>query len=250
VAPAVAYQVADVLALGFALRVGIAQFEATDTEAAFRAEGLSATGAGIGGSFALMARPHPRVQVGALYRTALTTSMSGSGKVAIGGGAAAPRDLSLTVTWPQSAVLGVAVRAASFLRLVAQGDWTGWSSIQKLEVAFSGGLAQPKGMRFADNFTLHAGAEGTFSRFAVRLGFGVDTNAIPDATSRRENRDGLKYDITGGAGVRVGPARIDAAVDYLFGLDNGRVIPKGPEAEAGVYRATVLTFELSGTVAF
>jgi long-chain fatty acid transport protein len=254
VTPGVAYQVSDVLALGAALRVGISTFDVTDVEPAFSADNLSASGAGLGGSFSAMVRPHPRLAIGAVYRTTLSTNLTGSGNIAIGGGAAMRRDMSLAVTWPQSATLGLSVRVASFLRLVAQGDWTGWSSFQKLEVDFSGGnfggtLSQVKQMQFSDTFTLHAGGEATFSRFAARLGFSVDGNAIPDATSRRENQDGLKYDATFGFGVRLSRFRIDAAFDYLFG-GPPRMIAAGPFAEAGSYQATVLTFQLSASARF
>lgn len=247
--PGVAYQVSDVLSLGAALRVGISTFDVTDVEPAFSADNLSASGAGIGGSFSAMVRPHARLSIGAVYRTTLSTNLTGNGNIAIGGGAAMRRDMSLAVTWPQSATLGLSLRVASFLRLVAQGDWTAWSSFQKLEVNFAGGLSQVKQMQFSDVFTLHAGGEATFSRFAARLGFSVDGNAIPDATSRRENQDGLKYDVTAGFGVRLGRFGIDAAFDYLFG-GPPRMIAPGPFAEAGAYSATVLTFQLSGSARF
>jgi long-chain fatty acid transport protein len=251
VTPAVAYQLADVLSVGFALRVGIGTFAVEDVEAAFSASKLSATGAGLGGSFSAMVRPHPRLQIGAVYRTTLTTKVTGGGDISIGGGMPSHRDMSLELVWPQSTSLGVSLRATNFLRLVVQGDWTGWSSVQKLDVQFSGGLEQAKAIRFSDNFTLHAGAEVTFWRLAVRAGFTADTNAVPDSAFRRENRDGMKYDATVGAGVRVGRFRIDAAFDYLFGIGAPRVISApAPDAEAGAYRAQVLSFELSGGVAF
>ncbi len=250
VTPAIAYQVADVLSLGAALRLGIGTFDVADVEAAFRTDNLSASGAGIGGSFSAMVRPHPRLSIGAVYRTSLTTSMTGGGDLVIGG-SSDHHDMKLDVTWPQSASLGVAVRAARFLRLVAQADWTAWSSIQQLNVQFSGGsLSQTKQMRFMDSYTLHVGAEATASRFAARAGFSWDGNAIPDETSRRETRDGSKYDVTLGAGVRFWRARVDLAADILFGNSTPRAIAAGPYAEAGAYSATVLTFQATGTIAF
>jgi len=252
VTPAVAYQVADVLSLGFVLRVGIATFDVNDDEPAFSASNLSATGAGIGASFSATLRPHPRVSLAAVYRTTLSTTVTGNGNISVAKGPSMKRDMSLDIVWPQSASLGVSVRVLPFLRLAAQGDWTAWSSIQQLVVQFSpaGTLSQTKQMQFNDSFTLHLGAEGTFSRFAVRAGFAVDGNAIPDATTRRETRDGMKYDATVGFGVRVWRLRIDAAFDYLFGT-SPRVIPLGlPNAEAGSYTATVLTFALTTTIVF
>lgn len=248
VSPAIAYQVADALALGLALRIGISTFSVTDQEPAFTATNVSATGAGVGVTLGATVRPHPRLAIGLVYRSPLSTSLSGSGMLSVAGGPAMRRDLSLAVTWPQSAALGLSVRASRFLRLVAQADWTGWSSMQELAVSF-GGASQVRPLRFADNYTVRAGAEVTVWRLALRVGAAVDTNAIPDSTSRREDRDGLKYDLTGGLGVRFWRMRIDAAVDALLGA-SPRVVPAGPSAEAGTYSGTVVSAELSVAVSF
>jgi long-chain fatty acid transport protein len=248
VAPALAYQVADALALGVALRIGISTFSVDDQEPAFTASGVSAVGAGVGATFGATVRPHPRVAIGAVYRTPLSTGMSGSGNLSIAGGPPTRRDLTLQVTWPQSAALGLSVRAAPFLRLVAQADWTGWSSLQELDVAF-GGTVQVRPLRFADSYTLRAGAEATVWRLQLRVGGAVDSNAIPDATSRREDRDGWKYDLTAGIGVRFWRMRIDAAVDALLGVAP-RVVAPAPAAEAGTYSGRILSFELSASAAF
>jgi long-chain fatty acid transport protein len=248
VAPALAYQVADALALGVALRIGISTFSVDDQEPAFSASGVSAVGAGVGATFGATVRPHPRVSIGALYRTPLPVGLAGSGAISIAGGPATRRDLTLQVTWPQSAALGLSVRAARFLRLVAQADWTGWSSLQELDVAF-GGTTQVRPLRFADSYTLRAGVEATVWRLQLRAGAAVDSNAIPDATSRREDRDGWKYDLTGGLGVRFWRMRIDAAVDALLGVAP-RMIAAGPAAEAGTYGGHILSFELSASAAF
>jgi long-chain fatty acid transport protein len=248
VTPAIAYQFSDTLALGVALRIGISTFSVADQEPAFTATNVSASGAGVGATLGATVRPHPRVSIGVVYRSPLQTSLSGSGMLAVAGGTPMRRDLSLAVTWPQSAALGLSVRAARFLRLVAQADWTGWSSMQELAVSF-GGASQVRPLRFSDNYTVRAGAEVTVWRLALRLGAALDTNAIPDSTSRREDRDGLKYDLTGGVGVRFWRMRIDAAVDALLGT-SPRMVPAGPAAEAGTYSGAVISCELSAAVAF
>lgn len=253
VATALAYQVADVLSLGAALRVGIGNFSVTDTETTFSADRLSAVGAGIGGSFGATVRPHPRVQIGVIYRTPLRTRLTGGGAISVAGAAPVQRDdLSLELKWPQSAALGLSVRAARWLRLVVQGDWTGWSSMQSLDLRFTGSssLSQSRPLAFSDSYTLHAGSELSFGRYALRLGCSLDTNAIPDATSRRETRDGLKEDVTAGLGVRLGRFRIDAAADVLFGAGPRVIAAAGPDAEAGSYRSTAVAFELAASAAF
>src|SRR5438034_1145657 len=57
IAPALSYQVTDVLSIGAALRIGVGQFNVDDAESAFHAN-LAMTGAGIGGNLGIMVKPH------------------------------------------------------------------------------------------------------------------------------------------------------------------------------------------------
>jgi long-chain fatty acid transport protein len=264
VAPAVAYQVSDVLALGASLRVGIGYFSASDKEAipAPYATQLSAIGTGVGGSFSATLRPHPRVQLGAIYRTGIDTNLSGGGPVSISGGAPVHYDLNVVLHWPQSAALGVQVRATPWLRVVAQADWEGWSSWESLPLDFHDptfNAAALRQFRYKDTYTFHLGGEANVGRrLQLRLGANVDTGAVPNEYLRRESRDGTKYDFAAGASVFVGRFRIDAVVDFLYAPDltfTSDPPPKGtgtvpPGGEPGTYGAKVVTFGLAGLVRF
>ena len=252
--PTLAYQVSDVFSVGAGLRIGINNFSVNDTESAFAAN-LSGSGVGIGGILGIMLRPHRLVQVGAVYRTPLSASLSGSGPLSVGGAPATSKDFGLNITWPQSAGLGVTLYPHRRILVTVQGDWTAWSSVQKLNLDI-GGLSVAKEMRYMDAYTVHAGVQGVITRYLVaRLGGSVDTNAIPDRTVRRENQDDLKGTVNAGLGVHFWKLFIDAAFELVVPTD-GRVVSTplpsaaGAENETGKYQATIYSAELSAQIRF
>ena len=252
--PTLAYQITDVLQVGAGLRVGINNFSVNDIESAFSAN-LSGSGVGIGGILGLMARPHRLVQIGAVYRTPLSASLSGSGPVAVAGGTPSSKNFGLNVTWPQSAALGVTLFPHRRILVTAQADWTAWSSIQKLSIDL-GGLTQAKEMRYMDSYAVHAGVQGVITRFLLlRLGLAIDSNAIPDRTVRRENQDGFKATVAGGVGLHFWKIFIDAAFEAFLPLGDRTIATPLPnkaaaENETGKYSASVYSAELSAQIRF
>ena len=252
--PTLAYQVSDVLSVGAGLRIGINNFSINDTESAFSAN-LSGSGVGIGGILGLMIRPHRLVQVGAVYRTPLSASISGSGPLSVNGATPTTKDFGLNITWPQSAGLGVTIYPHRRILATVQADWTGWSSIQKLSLDI-GGLVQAKQMRYMDSYAIHAGVQGVITRFLVaRVGGSIDSNAIPDRNIRRENQDDLKGTVAAGLGVHFWKIFLDGAFELVVPTD-GRVVATplpsaaGPENETGKYKAFIYSAELSAQIRF
>ena len=138
-----------------------------------------------------MIRPHPLVQIGAVYRTPLSASISGTGARSP---SARPR--RRTGLRPRHHLAAVGRRSASpssrtaASSLSAQADWTAWSSIQKLDARSRRPHADASEMRYMDTYAIHAGVQGVITRFLVlRVGGTFDSNAIPDRTLRRENQD-------------------------------------------------------------
>ncbi len=249
VAPTLAYQVTDVLSIGAGVRIGINSFSVNDNEAAFKAN-LSLLGVGIGGTLGLMVRPHPRVQIGAVYRTSLSSTLSGNGPITVAGSMPSNKDASLSVTWPQSAALSVAFKPHPRILAVVQGDWTGWSSMQQLTVTITGVAPQIRRLSFNDVFSFHAGVQGIITRFLLaRLGVAYDPQANPDATQRRENEDGNKVTINCGLGVHFWKLFLDGAFEALLPTGS-RTVAQGADNEGGRYKATIYTAELAAQIRF
>jgi len=250
VTPTLAYQVTDVLSLGAGVRIGINSFSVNDIEAAFKAN-LSALGVGIGGTLGMMLRPHRLVQIGVVYRTTLSTTMSGSGPVTPLGGITANHDASIAITWPQSVALGVAFKPHSRILVTVQGDWTGWSSVQKLSLELSGLLPVVKQLRYSDTWALHLGLQSAVTRWLIgRVGFALDGNAIPDSTMRRENQDALKATLAVGGGLHFWKLFLDGAFEAFLPIGDRVIAKQGPDNEAGRYKANVYMLEMSAQIRF
>jgi long-chain fatty acid transport protein len=254
ITPALSYQVTDVLSIGAALRIGITGFSVDDSEPAFRAT-LSNTGVGIGGSLGVLMRPHKMVSIGAVYRTPLSANATGGGPVAVAGVGSSNKDSSLSITWPQSAGLGIAVQPHWRVIASVQGDWTGWSSVQVLNPALSGipDNQTTRQMKYSDSYALHLGLQTVISKnVLVRAGYALDSNAIPDATVRRENQDALKGTVSAGLGLHFWKLFLDAAFEALVPVSGSArtVTVQGPDNEAGKYSAGLYTVEIAGQIHF
>src|SRR5439155_20570760 len=133
------------------------------------------------------------------------------------------QDFGLHIDWPQSAGLGIAVTPHRRIMATVQGDWTAWSSVQTLNLSVAG-INQPKQMRYLDSYALHVGVQGVVTRFLLlRLGWALDSSAIPDRTMRRENQDALKSTLALGFGLHFWKIFIDGAFEAFLPLGD-RVI--------------------------
>jgi long-chain fatty acid transport protein len=249
VAPTLAYQVSDMLSVGASLRIGINTFSVNDTETVFAAN-LSGTGVGVGATLGAMLKLHRMIQVGLVYRTPMSVAISGTSPVALGSAAPTQQDFGVHMHWPQSAGVGVAVTPFSRLMVSAQADWTGWSSLQSLDLTVAG-IAEPKVMKYMDSYAVHLGFQGVITNFLLlRFGLAYDSNAIPDSTVRRENEDAQKGTIAGGFGLRFWKIFIDGAFEAFLPIGTRTVSVVTPTNETGRYAATIYSAELSAQIRF
>jgi long-chain fatty acid transport protein len=255
-APALAYQITDVLSIGASLRIGINSFSTNTVENAFAAR-LSLTGVGIGASLGIMIRPHRMVSIGAVYRTPLSATLTGGGDVTVGG-MNENRSATMSFTWPQSAGLGIAVRPHARLLLSVQGDWTAWSAVQSLAIEVAGfGAPTVRRYRLGDAFGLRFGGQVFVHRMvAIRVGYLVESSAVPDETVRRENQDGLKMTLGGGLGLHFWKMFIDVGCEGLLPISDGRVVVQRPptmtgfDNEGATYRASLVNVTLAAQIRF
>src|SRR6202012_2554142 len=93
--------------------------------------------------------------------------------------------------------IGVAGHAHKRILLSAQAGRTARASVQKPHLRIA-----VKEMRYMDSYAVHFGIQGVITKFLLlRLGWSLDSNAIPDSTLRRENEDALKSTIAAGFGL-------------------------------------------------
>jgi long-chain fatty acid transport protein len=258
IAPALAYQVNDVVAIGAAVRIGVNVFDVNDNEPAFTAK-LSALGVGAGGSFGVMLRPHRMIQIGATYRTPLSATMNGSGPITLVGGMPMSHNMNISITWPQSAALAVTIKPHPRFLATLQGDWMGWSSVEGLTINIDGLKPITRQMRYADAYAAHLGFQGIVTRWlALRAGVAYDGNSIPSPTMRRENQDAQKVTLAAGFGLHFWKIFIDGAFEAFVPtgarvVHNQQPAPTAtdpPPNEAGTYEAHVYTAEIAAQIRF
>jgi long-chain fatty acid transport protein len=254
-----ALRVSDKLAIGGAVRVGLGLFALEATELPFDAS-LSASGVGIGMTWGALVAPSERVRVAVVWRSRLRITTSGDGTLELAGGPTQEK-VEHVQTWPQQAALSVGVAPRDGLRLAAQVDYTQWSAVRELVVAFPSTPALDQTYRedWRDSWTVRAGGDiAVAPAVTVRGGAYLDTAAVPDRTIERQYLDSFKIGLATGASVTHAAWQLDAAVDLV--LPNTRAVPNNSVDTAsfpadrnkapGDYRGTLITFELAGAYRF
>lgn len=248
-----AYRVTDRLAIGVTARIGVGLFSVVATDKPVSSE-IDGSGVGIGVGVGVAWRPHPRLALGAVWRSGLDIDVTGRGQLDLAGGL----DLEMVhrQAWPQSAELGAAIAVTQDVRVAVQLDWTGWSSFERLDVLFPANEAasQTFPLDWDDSLTGRLGVEWQATPvLALRAGAYRDGNAVPDRTIERQYLDDTKHGGAIGAGYRRGRWRVDVAFDLLTGPP--RTVPDnrgdvGPftglaNVAPGEHDGSVFTFELT-----
>jgi long-chain fatty acid transport protein len=254
--PTVAYQASDYLAVGAGLRIGIGLFDldastvyGTPLSAPVKA---STVGVTAGANLGVMVRPVRWVNVAFVYRTGM--KVPASGDLDINLAPAIHKSLNVDLPFPQQFSIGAAFKPINRLRLAVQLDWTNWSSFEKLVLRYPPTPAEVY-LDFKDSWTAHVGAEYYFTDAIVgRLGYSLDTQAIPDVSMERQYADALKHTVNAGFGYVINKRfRIDAAFEYLFSAKEREVpvsdatVPVGLQNVApGGYQGTVYQALVTG----
>ena len=253
-------RISDKLAFGGAFRIGYGLFSIDATMDPYNAH-LSASGIGVAMAWGALVRPTETVRIGVTWRSPLRISTSGSGTVEVVPGNPTRAPVAHDQLWPQQVSLGVGWQATPALKLAAQLDWTEWSMVHSLVVAFPTG-AEPDQVypeNWNDNWAVRLGGEyAVSSAIALRAGTYLDTAAVPDRTIERQYLDSNKIGVSAGAGYAIGGWRIDAAIDAV--IPTLRTVPNNTAATMafpadrnkapGDYIGTLITFDLAASRRF
>jgi long-chain fatty acid transport protein len=234
---------------------------------------LNGTGTGLGFHLGVQARLGNVISVGARYLSEVEIDYEGdarftqinTGFVVPGGGPIDPQlaasrfaadsalsaqTISTGLTLPSQIVVGVAITPMERLRVLADYQWTGWSSFDEAPLDFAVLTDQTLVLDYQDTDTWRLGAEfGATDALSLRAGFIYNTAAekefsvsplLPEA-ERNYYSAGIGYRIGRGLGVDVGYQLVDQAAR------RGRVRGRAPgmtdaELEArnvGVYQSDV-----------
>ncbi|HST57605.1 MAG TPA: outer membrane protein transport protein, partial [Longimicrobium sp.] len=203
---------------------------------------LNGTGSGVGFHLGVQARLGNVISVGARYLSEVEIEYDGTGEfqqlntgVVLPNGAPADpllagqftagqalsnQGVETGLTLPQQVVVGVAITPMERLRVVADYQWTGWSSFDQAPLNFETLTDQTLVLDYQDTDTYRLGAEfGATDALTLRGGFIYNTAAekefsvsplLPEA-ERNYYSVGLGYRFGRALGVDVGYQLVDQA---------------------------------------
>jgi long-chain fatty acid transport protein len=218
--PAVAYQASDYLAVGAGLRIGVGLFDldsvtmATSPELTGTHLKGSSVGVTAGANLGVMVRPTRWLNLAFVYRTPMKVPASGDLNEQ-----ATPivhHSLNVDLPFPQQFTIGASVKPIDRLRLAVQVDWTNWSSFDHLTFKYQATSPADVYLNFKDTWTAHVGGEFyVTAQLPIRLGYALETAAVPDVSMERQWADALRHTVSVGAGYVITKRfRIDAAFEY------------------------------------
>ena len=234
--------------------------------------GLSGSGHGFGFHLGAQARVNPWLSVGARYLSAVKVEFDGdadftqitTGVVLPNGAPADPllaaqfaddatlsdQSISTELTLPSQLVVGVALTPIERLRILADYQWTGWSSFDDAPLDFQRLTDQTLVLDYQNTSTWRFGAEyGATDALDLRAGFIHNTAAEREFSVSPLLPEAERNYLTAGLGYRLGRGfGVDAAYQLVHQADRrGRVRGRAPDAtreelealNVGVYTADV-----------
>jgi long-chain fatty acid transport protein len=231
--PAVSFKIRENLSIGAAVDINYAMFE---SDSAVPAPGFPETGGrsrndtafGIGGRIGLIYRPHPRLQIGAMYVTPQHFQKFDLYTDLIHG----------SLDLPQEVVFGLAVNPFEGATLLTDFKWINWSS------GFLGSPISAGGLQWRDQYVFAGGFQYDFHPhfrvpFTFRIGYNYGRSPVSSASAfqnvlvptvvEQHFTTGLSYEISRHIGF-------DAAYVHDFAhtvTDNGSALPAGTAAFVG-----------------
>jgi long-chain fatty acid transport protein len=213
----------------------------------FAAAKLEGSGTGIGGHVGVSWQALDRLKLGARFLTPVTISYEGDARfdpVATGlllpagnpfdAPAGTPVDAILQasgvfsttlaeqaieteITMPGQFVAGLSFQATPALTLLADYQWTGWSTFDEIALDFAVAPEEVQVENYGDTHGLRLGAEYALSEaFSLRAGYLTHNAAAPDETVTPLLPEGYRNEFTVGIGWQPTPAfALNVAYQYL-----------------------------------
>ncbi|HUF80073.1 MAG TPA: outer membrane protein transport protein [Burkholderiales bacterium] len=256
--PSLAYELSNAVSIGAGISVQHIEAELTNFAGALGISKLEADDVGYGFNLGIMVKAAPGTRIGATYRSTIKYKLEGDASFSAAPAANAQVRANLRV--PDSASLSVFSAAGPKWELMADVTWTGWSSIERLNVTCAsvsavcpaaGSTLTALAFNWKDTWRLGAGANYLLdSRTKLRFGVAWDetpTNDV-DRTPRLPDQDRLW--VAFGVQYRLSKAGVlDAGYAHEVVRD-ARIntsVPPAPGALTGSFenRADILSLQYS-----
>jgi len=215
--PSIAYRVNDMISLGIGVSWQkmkaeyIRQAHPALGQAALNADD-SAWGWNAGALFQLA----PATRLGVSYRSAVKHSLEGdlAGNALLG----LPKPANADIKLPDMAIVSFTQGFGSY-ELLADVSWTGWSSVDKVNILSGGALVQTLDAGFRDTWRVALGTNYKVSEaWKLKCGVAYDQTPVPGADKRLVSLPDSDRTAVA-AGVQWKPSKtsaLDFGMEYLF----------------------------------
>ena len=151
--------------------------------------------------------------------------------------------------------LGVVFKPTDALTLEFDAEWTGWSSYDKLELAFGSNLAafnnKPDAKNWEDAWAYHLGGQYAVNKsLDLRAGYTYDTTPIPDATLGAELPDADRHSFSIGSGFHNKFGSLDLGYMWVHWVDRTISSPPNIKGTSGTFKSDAHLFGASVTLKF
>jgi len=198
----------------------------------------------------------PATRIGLTYRSAIKYTVEGDLTFSNPALAALQSNVKADVKLPQVFAVGVSHQFTPQTRVLADWTWTGWDSIQSLDIvrtsgALSGQLATTTSLNFENSWRAGFGVEHQLNQpWLLRAGVAYDTSPVQDAFRTPRLPDDNRWWLALGARYMPTPNAswwLDFGYTHIFVSDASSSLPPAgaPAAEVqrgalrGSYKASV-----------
>lgn len=245
--PSIAFKANEKVTLGFGINRGSAEIEFRQRAPgipAIPAPGevditLAGDGDAWGWNAGLMLQPDPSMRVGIAYRSKIKYDIEGSMINRLGATTLSTTPVKTELETPDSLSLAVSQKLDERWEMLGDLTWTGWSSVQSLDVvnANSGATVTSLSYRFKDTMRVGLGANyQTDSAWKLRFGVAWDESPVQspaDRTMTLPDSDrtwvavGARYALSKASSIDVGYAHLffdDASTERAVKASSGATI--------------------------
>jgi long-chain fatty acid transport protein len=197
--PSIAYRVNDKVSIGAGLSWQhltadyTRQLAVSSTTAATSPLALGLEGDSWGWNVGALFTVSPKTKIGVSYRSTVSYDLTGT--IAVTGSNASVNstyssDAKATLKMPDTFILSATHQLSDKWQLLGDISWTGWSSIQKIDVirtsgSMSGQIAQTLDTEFRDTWRVAVGANYQYSSdIKLKYGIAYDQTPVQSASTR------------------------------------------------------------------
>jgi long-chain fatty acid transport protein len=241
ISPTAAYQINDQLSIGAGLNVyygdTLLKFNYSPALPGSRFQ-FDGDGTALGATVGVLWRLNEQHALAVVYRSPFSIDLDGDARTANAGIFTTSGPASATFDFPQSVVIGYAIRPTRQLKLEVNIDWTNWDVLNTVRLksqnpVFAGDPRATIPFHWKNSFFYEYGAQYELDeKWTLLGGYIFSQNTVPDSTFSPLVPDSDRHVFSVGVGYRTG--RLEGNLTYQYSLSEARTVPASGALGASV----------------